>query len=126
MPIAGIDEWELPLIEGRQIPPVGAVSYLFRLHRNTPVMRLDMDRVWWEESIRENPNAELQVFSELDYCGHDQRAYGYPFPIKACHDRTRLSMAERLVMKKQIIDSAVAQGMKRSLFKDVSMATGHS
>lgn len=126
MPIAGIDGWELPLIEGRQIPPVGAVSYLFRLHRNTPVMRLDMDRTWWEERIQGNAGAEQQVFSELDYSGHDQRAYGYPFPIKACHDRARLSMAERLVMKKQIIDAAVAQGMKRSLFKDVSMATGHS
>jgi hypothetical protein len=126
MPLLGFDNWELPLIEGRQIPPVGAISYLFRLHRNTPVMRLDMDRDWWEQRIQGNPEAEQKLFSELDYCGHDQRAYGYPFPIKACHDRTRLSQAERLVMKKQIIDAAVAQGMKRSLFKDVSMATGHS
>lgn len=126
MPIPGIDGWELPLIEGRQIPPVGAVSYLFRLHCNTPVMRLDMDREWWEERIRGNPETERKIFSELDYGGHDQRAYGYPFPIKACHDRTRLSNAERLVMKKQIIDAAVDQGMKRSLFRDVSMATGHS
>lgn len=126
MPLPGFDEWELPLIEGRQIPPVGAISYLFRLHRNTPVMRLDMDRDWWEQRIQGNPEAEQKLFSELDYCGHDQRAYGYPFPIKACHDRTRLSQAERLVMKKQIIDAAVSQGMKRSLFKDVSMATGHS
>jgi hypothetical protein len=90
------------------------------------VMRLDMDRYWWEQRIQGNPEAEQKLFAELDYCGHDQRAYGYPFPIKACHDRTRLSLAERLVMKKQIIDAAVAQGMKRSLFKDVSMATGHS
>jgi hypothetical protein len=126
MPLPGFDEWDLPLIEGRQIPPVGAISYLFRLHRNTPVMRLDMDRDWWEQHIQGNPEGEQKLFSELDYCGHDQRAYGYPFPIKACHDRTRLSQAERLVMKKQIIDAAVAQGMKRSLFKDVSMATGHS
>lgn len=127
LPIAGVDEWDLKaVIEDRQIPPVGAISYLFRLHRNTPVMRLDMDRDWWEQRIQGNPEAEQKLFSDLDYCGHDQRAYGYPFPIKACHDRTRLSQAERLVMKKQIIDAAVAQGMKRSLFKDVSMATGHS
>jgi hypothetical protein len=126
MPIPNIDGWELPLIEGRQIPPIGAISYLFRLHRNTPVMRLDMDREWWEERIKGNPDAEQKLFSELDYSGHDQRAYGYPFPIKACHDRTRLSLAERLVMKKQIIDAAVAQGMKRSLFKDASAATGHA
>lgn len=127
LPIAGHDDWSLDsLVEGRQIPPVGAVSYLFRLHKNTPVMRLDMDHQWWEDNLRNDAVAESRVFEELDYCGHDQRSYGYPFPIKACHDRTRLSQAERLVIKKQIIDAAVAQGMKRSLFKDVSAATGHS
>jgi hypothetical protein len=127
LPIEGLDSWEIGgLIEGRQIPPIGAVSYLFRLHKNTPVMRLDMDRVWWEERIQGNPEAEQQIFRDLDYCGHDQRAYGYPFPIKACHDRTRLSMAERTVLRKQIIDAAVAKGMKRSLFKDASAATGHA
>jgi hypothetical protein len=127
LPIPSYDDWSIEgLIEGRQIPPVGAASYLFRFHKNTPVMRLDMDRTWWEENLRDQPDEETRVFEELDYCGHDQRAYGYPFPIKACHDRTRLSNAERLVMKKQIIDAAVAQGMKRSLFKDASAATGHA
>lgn len=127
LPIPDLDGWTLEgLIEGRQIPPVGAVSYLFRLHKNTPVMRLDMDRTWWEAELRGNPDAEHEVFKELDYCSHDQRAYGYPFPIKACHDRTRLSNAERLVLKKQIIDAAVARGMSRSLFRDASAATGHS
>jgi hypothetical protein len=127
LPIESVDDWDIKaIIEDRQIPPVGSIIYLFRLHRNTPVMRLDIDRAWWEERIQGNPDEEQKIFSELDYCGHDQRAYGYPFPIKACHDRTRLSNAERLVMKKQIIDAAVAQGMKRSLFRDVSMATGHS
>jgi hypothetical protein len=127
LPVPSCDDWSMEgLVEGRQIPPIGAVSYLFRFHKNTPVMRLDMDRNWWVENLKGNPVEETRVFEELDYCGHDQRAYGYPFPIKACHDRTRLSNAERLVMKKQIIDAAVAQGMKRSLFKDVSMATGHS
>jgi hypothetical protein len=127
LPINGIDDWDLEgLIEGRQIPPVGAVTYLFRLHKNTPVMRLDMDRLWWEKRIRADSSAEGRIFQDIDYCGHDQRAYGYPFPIKACHDRTRLSMAERTVLKKQIIDAAVAKGMKRSLFKDASAATGHA
>jgi hypothetical protein len=127
LPVPSVDEWSVEgLIEGRQIPPVGAVSYLFRFHKNTPVMRLDVDRTWWEENLHDHPDEEIRVFQELDYCGHDQRAYGYPFPIKACHDRTRLSNAERLVMKKQIIDAAVAKGMKRSLFKDASAATGHA
>ncbi len=89
-------------------------------------MRLDMDRAWWEKHYQGDKKAELKVFQEIDYCGHDQRAYGYPFPIKACHDRTRLSMAERVVLRKQIIDAAVSKGMKRSLFKDASTATGHN
>jgi hypothetical protein len=44
--------------------------------------------------------AEAEMFSQLDYSSHDQRAYGYPYPIKACHDRVRLSMAERSALKK--------------------------
>ena len=127
LPMEGLDDWKVDgITEGRQIPPIGAVTYLFRLHKNTPVMRLDMDRVWWEEHYQGDPVTEQRVFCELDYCGHDQRAYGYPFPIKACHDRTRLSMAERTVLRKRIIDAAVAKGMKRSLFKDASAATGHA
>jgi NurA-like 5'-3' nuclease len=65
------------------------------------------------------------MFSQLDYSSHDQRAYGYPYPIKACHDRVRLSMAERSALKKQIIEAAVARGMKRALFRDASATTGH-
>jgi hypothetical protein len=127
LPVKEVDDWSIEgVVEGRQIPPIGAITYLFRLHKNTPVMRIDMNRVWWEERFKDNSAAELKIFEELDYSGHDQRAYGYPFPIKACHDRTRLSMAERSVLKKQIIDAAVSKGMKRSLFRDASAATGHS
>ena len=126
LPIPGEDTWSLSLTGERQIPPLGAVSYLFRLHRNTPVLRLDMDRKYWEANLRENSQAEIRLFGDLDYCSHDQRAFGYPYPIKACHDRARLSNAEREALKKQIIDAAVAAGMKRSLFRDVSAATGHS
>lgn len=126
LPIPGQDDWTLSLTGERQIPPLGAVSYLFRLHRNTPVLRLDMDRVYWETHLKNNAQAEASLFGDLDYCSHDQRAYGYPYPIKACHDRARLSMAEREALKKQIIDAAVAAGMKRTLFRDVSAATGHT
>ena len=126
LPIPGEDTWSLSLTGERQIPPLGAISYLFRLHRNTPVLRLDMDRVFWETKLKGNPRAEAALFANLDYCSHDQRAYGYPYPIKACHDRARLSNAERGALKKQIIDAAVSAGMKRSLFRDVSAATGHS
>jgi hypothetical protein len=86
---------------------------------------MDIDRCYWESHFRDDPSAELLLFGELDYASHDQRAFGYPYPIKACHDRVRLSMNERAALKKQIIEAAVAQGMKRSLFRDVSSATGH-
>jgi hypothetical protein len=125
LPIPDQDPWTLSLTGDRQIPPVGATTYLFRLHRNTPVLRLDMDRRYWEANLKNNPAAEAALFGDLDYSSHDQRAFGYPYPIKACHDRARLSNAERDALKKQIIDAAVAQGMKRSLFRDVSSATGH-
>lgn len=125
LPIPGVDDWELSLIENRTIPPVGAVTYLVRFHRNTPVLRFDLDRNYWDAHLKDNPEAERLLFGELDYAGHDQRSYGYPYPIKACHDRVRLSMAERRALKKQIVEAAVAKGMKRSLFRDVSTSTGH-
>lgn len=126
LPIPGHDNWVFSLTDERQIPPRGAVSYLFRFHRNTPVLRLDMDHAFWEAKLKGATHAEQKIFGELDYCGHDQRAYGYPYPIKAGHDRARLSNAEREALRKQIIDAAVAAGMKRSLFRDVSAATGHA
>jgi hypothetical protein len=125
LPVPGYDDWQLSLIESRTIPPVGAVTYLARFHRSTPVVRMDIDRAYWEERLKDDPAAEARIFSEIDYASHDQRAFGYPYPIKASHDRVRLSMNERTALKKQIIEAAVAQGMKRSLFRDVSTATGH-
>jgi hypothetical protein len=125
LPVPGHDDWQLSLIESRTIPPVGAVTYLVRFHRNTPVVRMEIDRVYWETHLKDDPSAEEKIFNELDYASHDQRSYGYPYPIKACHDRVRLSMNERSALKKQIIEAAVAKGMKRSLFRDVSTATGH-
>jgi hypothetical protein len=126
LPVTGTDAWTFSLAQERRIPPIGAVSYLFRLHKNTPVMRLDMDRQVWESHFRDNSKEEAKLFGDLDYTGHDQRAYGYPYPIKACHDRARLSEMERTALRKQIIDAAVAAGMKRSRFRDVSSATGHA
>ena len=68
---------------------------------------------------------ETKIFEDLDYASHDQRSYGYPYPIKAAHDRASLTQAERIALRKQIIDAAVRSGMKRSLFRDVSKSTGH-
>lgn len=126
LPIKGEDSWETSLIGTRRIPPVGAASYLFRFHRNTPVMRLDMDFNYWQAHLKGNASAETKLFEELDYTSHYQRAYKYPYAIKACHDRARLSMEDRKSIKKQIIEAAVRKGMQRAKFRDVSMATGHN
>lgn len=131
LPIPNIDPWPFPLPDGKRVPPYGAVSYLVRFHRNTPIMRLDVDFNYWQQYLRGANDAatsanEAKVLGDLDYASHDQRAFGYPYPIKACHDRTSMKMAERVALRKQIVDAAVAAGMKRTLFKDVSIATGHA
>jgi hypothetical protein len=131
LPIPKLDAWSFPLPAGKRVPPHGSVSYLVRFHRNTPIMRLDVDLEYWQRYLRgadeeETAGKEATMFADLDYAGHDQRAFGYPYPIKACHDRTSMTMAERVAMRKQIMDAAVAAGMKRALFKDVSIATGHA
>ncbi len=104
-------------------------SYLLvRFHRSIPVLRLDMDRDFWERQVL-GPDAEATVanersiFQKLDYACHDQRCFGYPYPIKAGHDRASLTTQERTTLRKQIIDAAVEQGLKRSLFRDASVAT---
>jgi len=130
IPESDRDGWMLSLCEGRRLPPAGAVSYLVRFHRSTPVMRLDMDVNYWERFVRGNSaeetmGRECRIFEDLDYACHDQRVYGYPYPIKAAHDRASLMEAERVAMRKQLIAEAVSAGMSPSLFRDPSLATGH-
>jgi hypothetical protein len=130
LPAPGIDRWQFSLAEGRRLPPLGTITYLVRFHRNTPVMRLDMDVEYWQSRVRgaseeETGKAEQHLFADLDYAGHDQRSYGYPYPLKAAHDRASLTDAERTALRKQIIDAAVKAGMKRALFRDAAQATGH-
>lgn len=124
------DGWSLSMTEGRRVPPPGAVSYLVRFHRTTPVMRLDMDREYWQTVVcgandAETQEREQQIFEDLDYTCHDQRVYGYPYPIKAAHDRGSLTQADRVAFRKQLIAAAIAQGMSPVLFRDPSQATGH-
>lgn len=114
----------------RSIPPIGAISYLFKFHRTTQPMRLDMDFQYWKENIwcedkEEMQQREIQLFRDLDFASHDQRCYGYPYPIKACHDMVSLTKDERVALRKQIIDAAVKAGLKRKNFVDPSVMTGH-
>ncbi len=130
LPVPGVDGWIFPLAEERLLPPPGAVTYLVRFHHNVPVLRLDLDRVYWEQRIQgqdeeETRNRERRLFEDLDYASHDRRCYGYPYPIKAGHDRASLTQPERVALRKMIIDAAVRTGLKRSLFRDAAQATGY-
>ncbi len=119
------DGWTLPSTDGRRIPPAGAVTYLVRFHRNVPVLRVDFDAGYWADNLS-NEVSVRKVFEALDYCSHDQRCFGYPYPVKAGHDRASLTEAERVALRKQLIDEAVRAGLKRSLFRNASAATGHA
>lgn len=125
MPDREADGWSPVPEDGPRVPPVGAVTYLVRLHRNTPIMRLDLDAEYWRE-CRPAKVSPQDLFQMLDYAGHDQRCFGYPYPIKAAHDRASLSRQERVALRKQVIDAAVDAGLKRALFREAAQATGHA
>ena len=125
VPSQGIDGWMLPATEGRRVPPAGAMTYLVRFHRNVPVLRVDFDANYWYENLRDDWQVR-DLLQSLDYCAHDQRCYGYPYPVKAGHDRASLTDSERMALRKQLVDEAVRAGLKRSLFRDASSATGHA
>ncbi len=125
------EDGDIPTFLGaRSIPPAGAVSYLFKFHKATQTMRLDMDYTYWKKKVWNKDKSimqqhEIQIFRDLDFASHDQRCYGYPYPIKACHDMASLTQAERVSLRKQIIDAAIENGLKRKNFIDPSMQTGH-
>ena len=130
LPTPALGEQTPHFLGTRAIPPVGAVTYLFRLHRTMPTMRLDMDFEYWKSSIwnrdeRTMRERETRIFRDLDFASHDQRCYGYPYPIKACHDMASLTEAERSAFRKKVIDEAVANGLKRKNFLDPSIPAGH-
>lgn len=125
LPVPDIDRWETSLTQKRRLPQPGAMTYLIRFHRTTPTMRLDLDREFWLSSVRgateeKTQENEQTIFGSLDYLTHDQRCYGYPYPLRAARDRTMLTKLERTALRKQIVDAAVRAGMKRSLFREVS------
>lgn len=131
VPSKHLDRWEMTSAQDRSLPPHGAVTYLIRFHRNTPVLRIDMDVEHWNNRVYDKDQDtmarhEAKIFEDLDYTCHDQRCYGYPYPLKAGHNRASMTNEERLVLRKQIIEAAVRAGMKRSLFRDASVETGHA
>ena len=130
LPIPGEDDWAFPPADGRAVPPPGAVSYLVRFHRNATVLRVDVDRAYWHSHLKAETEAQTRerertLFQHLDYAGHDQRSYGYPYPMKAAHNHASLTATERYTLRSQLIDAAVKAGMNRKLFRDASVHTGH-
>jgi hypothetical protein len=120
--VPGADSWEFAPAAGRRVPPPGAVSYLVRFHRSTPTLRIDMDAGFWAEQVRGRDEAttranERRIFADLDYACHDQRAYGYPYPLYAARERTRLSRSDREALRRQVIESGVRGGLRRALFR---------
>ena len=131
LPVEQVGEKSPSFLGTRTIPPIGAVTYLFKLHKNTQPMRLDLDYEYWIKNIWNDDKTlmsarEIQIFRDLDFASHDQRCYGYPYPIKACHDMVSLTNGERVALRKQIIDEAVKAGLKRKNFVDPSILTGHA
>lgn len=126
VPDAVRDGWSPWPPDGPRVPPAGAVSFIVRLHRSTPIMRVDVDARFWNQQIGGSTNTETnQFFGVLDYASHDQRSYGYPYPLKAAHDRGSLTEHERTVLRQQLVEAAVGAGMRRSSFRDPSQLTGH-
>jgi len=130
LPVKAAGEPKPAFLGARTIPPAGAVSYIFKLHNTTRPMRLDMSLKSWRQDIcrgdrDEQRRREIQLFRDLDFASHDQRCYGYPYPIKASHDMASLTDGERAALRNQIIDEAVRAGLKRKNFIDPSILTGH-
>lgn len=130
MPNPALGEKPPAFLDDRAIPPKGAVTYLFNLHKNQQPMRIDLDWEYWKSHFwSENKDnlraAERQFFRDIDFSSHDMRCYGYPYPVKASHDMVSLTAAERAALRKQVIDRGLAAGLKYKNFLDPSFATGH-
>lgn len=119
------DGWSLWPPDGPRVPPVGAVSFFVRLHKSMPIMRLDMDVRFWEERMGGAADVEAtrRFFGALDYSSHDQRCYGFPYPIKAARDRSTLTDQERAALRQQLVEAGVRAGMRRSSFRDPAPLT---
>jgi hypothetical protein len=127
LPVQGVDRWQSSLTQGKRLPPAGAVTYLLRFHRKSPIFRLDLDRDYWIEYIRgksedETALNEQMLFNTLDYTSHDQRSFGTPYPLYSVNQRVARTRAERIALRRQIVDAAVKAGMKRSLFRETSVS----
>lgn len=104
-------------LEGREIPPKLCVSYLFKFHKATFPMRLDVDAGWWRQVIDGSETAERRFFRDLDFSCHDVRCYGYPYPMYAAHRRASLTKRERRSIREILVRYAMKEGLIRDPFE---------
>lgn len=76
LPVAGLDGWQFSLTKNRKLPPAGAVSYLVRFHRVSPLMRLDMDMAKEISIIEAQIDGILIPIIDMDSLLKNKRAAG--------------------------------------------------
>lgn len=112
----GPEKRKLRILEGRrQIPPKNAVTYIFRFCEDMPVLRVDFDRIWWQEEIldddmKEMKRKEVRIFREIDFLSHDARWYGYPCPLAFAHNLCTISGEGREFLMDQAMSIAKQEG----------------
>ena len=109
-------EGRLSILHDRHyVPPVAAVTYIFRFSRDSPIFRLDLDRNWWKENIYNAKNTsmkenERKLFGEIEYISRDARWFGYPVPLSFAHINCRVSREEAALMIERAISIAKEEG----------------
>lgn len=112
----GPEKRKLRILEGRrQIPPKNAVTYIFRFSEDMPVLRVDFDRIWWQENVLEDDIKEMKmketkIFQEIDFLSHDARWYGYPCPLAFAHQRCTIAGEGRELLVEQAVSIAKREG----------------
>jgi hypothetical protein len=105
---------KLRFTENRKIPPKLAVTYLFRFSDAMPVFRVDMDRLWWEEEIMDDPDGqienEVKLFKEIEFISRNARWYGYPCPPAFAHVLSSVTHEERLMLEAKAIEIGKSSG----------------
>ena len=118
-PIAG----EEPLgIEGLNLPPPGAVTYLVRFHRETPALRLDFDSRYWQ--AQGGDDWVKTILPQLDFCSHEARCFGYPYPLFAAHVRCSTTQDVQRAAKSRIFSGLRNAGFDPTEFEDIHTLLG--
>lgn len=116
LPSRSLNEDIPKFLHDKEIPPKLCVSYLFKFHATSFPMRIDVDADWWKKHIDHDRDAEMRLFSELDFTCHDVRSYGYPYPLHAAHRAASLTKQERKAIRDILLQTAQSEGVIRGAF----------